>query len=165
MCLSGCAKYSAECELVIMPRLLKASNSALDTPAEQVRIYAFYNLGKYKGDVEKWRPASYADASEGVVSRNSNPDDFRIYNLMAEQSDEGDDTYVRLVLSSSPVMLVAVDPVNRFYGWRVFEYMIPMPQVYMPVRFQIWKPTTDLPVYEDLLWKMTGEKFDRQQSN
>ncbi len=156
--LTNCAKFSAECELIVKPRLKTSSSSADGVPAYDVRIYAFYNVGENQTEVERWRPASYADAEAGVIRRVDDPGNERLYNLMAGQ---GEDTYAHLVLSSSPVMLVAVDPVHRIYGWRFFQYMVPMPKMDIVVYFRPWAITETQP-YDDYYkpWRMRSEKFD-----
>ncbi len=130
--LAGCKKFSVECELVLQPRVMVSSGSDPLTPAYMARVYAFYI------DENEYRrpsilPASYADAEAGVIRRGTQ---VRSHNLMGEQQD---DTFVRLVLTKSPVLLVAVDPVNRFYAWRTFQYEIPLERLYVPVTFRTYQ--------------------------
>jgi hypothetical protein len=36
-------------------------------------------------------------------------------------------------------MLVAVDPMNKFYAYRVFRYQIPLEKILVPVTFKTWQ--------------------------
>ncbi len=80
------------------------------------------------------------------------------------QTQSGEDGYVHLVLTSSPVVLVAVDPVNRFYAWRTFRYEMPMPRMEIPVRFLLWRPTAEQPWYDDSEWRVVGAEYEQLQT-
>ena len=119
--LSGCAKYSSDCDLILRPRVVTvaASLPSGGQAAYDVSLYAFYLSGS---DIENWAPLSYADAASGTV-RNIETGEILPYSLMGNQSD---DTYVHMALSRSPVLLVAVDRYNEYYAWRSFEYKVPL---------------------------------------
>jgi hypothetical protein len=97
------------------------------------RVYAWYVSEADARDFN-WRPESWADADAGVV-RHKVSGEVRSHGQMARQ---GDDNYVHLTLSQSPVVLVAVDPVNKMYAWRVFKYEMPLSKIYVPVSFKAW---------------------------
>lgn len=154
--LAGCKKVSAECEFVIKPRLMVAEGSNPDQPAYMVRVYAFYNVGKLRKDAERdWRPASYAEAESGIIS-HTRTGEIRSYSLMGEQNDE--DSFVYMTLTSSPVMLVAVDPLSRFYAYGVFEYGIPMPTFYLAVHFKKWE--TEAPYKDGQYWTVVSAEYE-----
>ncbi len=130
---AGCVKFDSECEFIIKPRWLPVSmneQSSPDNPAYMVRVYAFYNVGKNPSEAERWRPRSFAQAEAGIIHHRTS-DQRHSYSLVGEQ---GDDKLVHLTMTSSPVVLVAVDPLNRFYAYGVFEYGIPMPQLEIVLR-------------------------------
>lgn len=154
LALAGCTKYSAEVEFVIMPRLQEFESSSPGNPAYEVRVYAFYDIGKSKTDAEVWAPGSYEAADAGLL-RNRTTGEVRSHNLMAVQSEE--DYNARLVLTSTPVILVAVDPVHEFYAYGFYEFGIPMPAMYIPVHFQIWKGNNP---YKDGLWTIVSAAYE-----
>lgn len=134
--LTGCAKYSVECELVVQPYVMISSGSDVHTPGYMVRVYAFYtDEAEYLNP--NWWPRSYADAEAGLI-RHRTTGEVRSYSLSAVQ-DNGGDGYARLILTKSPLVLVAVDPVNKFYAWRKFEYRVPLERVLLPVTFKIYQ--------------------------
>lgn len=144
--LAGCKKFSVECELVLQPRVMISSGSDPLTPAYMARVYAFYI-----DDDEYLRPdmipSSYADAEAGVIRNGTQ---MRSYSLAGEQQD---DTFVHLVLTKSPVLLVAIDPVNRFYAWRTFKYEIPLERIFVPVVFRTYQTEP----YKESDWMIISE--------
>lgn len=149
--LAGCTKYSVECELVVQPRVMISAGSGSSTPAYMARVYAWYIDDK---DIANWRPGSYADAEAGLV-RHRTTGEVRSHGLMAVQRTDFqsvEDSYVHLIISRSPVLLVAVDPVNRFYGYRKFEYKVPWDRALVPVTFKTWQLS-----YDEYGWKMISE--------
>jgi hypothetical protein len=147
--LTGCKKFSVECDLVLQPRVMVSSGSDPRTPAYMARAYVFYiDEKEYRNP--SWRPASYADAEAGII-RNTRTDEVRSYNLAGAQ---GEDTYVHLVLTKSPIVLVAVDPVNRFYAWRTFQYEIPLERIFVPVVFRTYQTTP----YKESDWTFASEE-------
>jgi hypothetical protein len=99
------------------------------------RVYVWY-IDETDARDGIWRPGSWADAEAGIV-RHRNTGEVRSHALVGYQSDE--DNCVHLVLTKSPVLLVAVDPINRFYAWRVFRYKIPLESIRVPVTFRVWR--------------------------
>jgi hypothetical protein len=106
------------------------------TPAYMVRVYATYISDADVLDEGVWRPESWADAEAGLV-RHRTTGEVRSHGLMGVQDEE--DTYVHLILTSSPVVLVAVDQMNKFYAYRVFRYEIPLETIRVPVTFKTWQ--------------------------
>ena len=105
-----------------------------------------------------WRPSSYADAAAGVI-RHRTTGEGRSYSRMGEQdhSAERIDDYIHIPLTSSPVVLVAVDPVNRFYAYRKFEYKIPIEKILVPVTFKVW--LWEQP-YKENEWTVISERSE-----
>ena len=164
LCVSwGCRKYTGECELTVKPRRLVVASSPDNGSAHQVRIYAFYiGQGTKESDVveaRNWRPMSYSDAEAGIIT-NIYTGETRSTGLFAEQ---GDDYSVRLTLSSSPVVLVAVNAMDRYYAWRAFKYEIPMPRMEIVVRFLLYQSTAETPEYADADWRVTSEQYETGQ--
>lgn len=132
---AGCKKYSVECELVVQPRTMISSGSGEFTPAHLARVYAFY-VTETEARNQTWIPISYEDAEAGIITHRGTGE-VRAHSLAGGQ---GDDTYVRLVLTRSPAMLVAVDPVSRMYAYRAFKYEIPLREpLYVPVTFKVYQ--------------------------
>ncbi len=148
-----CTKFSSECEFIIKPRLMVLDSSNPGNPAYMARAYAFYNIGKTRSEAEQWAPESFSEAQAGLIT-NKGSKDKRTYNLAGEQ---GDDTFVHLTLTSSPVMLVVVDPISRFYAYGVFEYKVPMPRMEIVVHFKEW--LSEKP-YQEVYWTVVSEKYE-----
>ena len=157
--MSGCAKYTSDCEVVIRPRVLRVQSSpSSGEAAYMVKVYAYYIS---EDDIENWAPASYADAESGFI-RHKISGETRRSGFMREQPDYDDgaldeDTYIRFTFSNSPIFLVAVDPVNKFYAWRELEYKVPLDRLTIVLRFQLWKNAEQ---YKDSEWYISSENFD-----
>jgi hypothetical protein len=149
--LTSCARYDTECELVLQPRVMVSQGSDPLTPAYMARVYVWYITEKEYLD-NPWRPASWADAQAGVV-RHRETGEMRSFGLTGVQSDE--DGFIRVTLTRSPVLLVAVDPVNSFYAWRTFEFNIPLESVLVPVTFRTYYDVTQIP-YRQEEWTVTS---------
>ncbi|MDR2891323.1 MAG: hypothetical protein LBV18_07025 [Alistipes sp.] len=133
---TGCSTFSPECELVVQPYAMVSSGSDIQTPAYMARVYAFY-VDEREALEFSWQPDSYTDAEAGIV-RHRTTGEVRSHGLAAGQ---GDDDYIHLVLSSSPVLLVAIDPINGLCAWRVFKYQMPLERVFVPVTFKSYQST------------------------
>jgi hypothetical protein len=163
---TSCVKYSPDCELVIRPRVYPQQSTRPGGEAGYlVRVYAFYipeGDMDINNDTSKWAPASYAEAAAGVI-RHTETGAERVYGLMGEQ---GDDTYIHLTVSNSPVVLVAVDQINKFYAYRAFEYKPPLRQsITMTLQFQIWRPNTTYPdvKFTDSYWTVVNGKAEEER--
>jgi hypothetical protein len=154
LALAGCKKYSVECELVVQPRVMVSQGSDPRTPAYMARVYVWY-IDEKEHLNNPWRPASWADADAGIV-RHRSTGEVRSHGLAGTQSEE--DGYIHIPLTSSPVLLVAVDPINRFYAWRTFEFEIPLERVLVPVTFRTYYNTTQIPYREEEWTVMSEEK-------
>ncbi len=126
-----------------------SSGSDLLTPAYMARAYVFY-IDKKEFLNPTRRPASYADAEAGII-RHISTGEVRSYNLSGAQ---GEDNYIHLPLTKSPMMLVAIDPVNRIYAWRTFQYEIPLERLFVPVTFKAYQQTP----YTENLWRVVRER-------
>ncbi len=151
LALAGCTKYNVECELVLQPRVMVSEGSNPLTPAYMARVYVWY-IDKKEHLDHNWRPESYADAEMGVV-RHRGTGEVWPFGLTGTQAEDG---YVRIPLTSSPVLLVAIDPVNRLYAWRTFDFRIPLERVYVPVTFRTYYRPEQFP-YRDGDWTVLRE--------
>jgi hypothetical protein len=145
--LAGCTKYPVECELVVQPRVMVSEGSDPLTPAYMARVYVWY-INKKEHLDHKWRPESYTDAEAGVV-RHRDTGEVWSFGLSGTQS--GEKGYVHIPLTSSPVLLVAIDPVNKLYAWRTFEFRVPLESVLVPVTFRTYYRPEQFP-YRDGDW-------------
>jgi hypothetical protein len=136
-----------ETDLIIRPRI-KISEGSADAgePAYQMRLYAWYISDKEKKDNE-WVASSWEDADGGIIT-NTRTGERRSFEFLAEQPQielaEGEelkdeDTYIHLTLTRSPVFLVAVDPINRFYAYRTLEMPKPMSWMRLTLMIRTWK--------------------------
>jgi hypothetical protein len=146
--LTGCSKFSVECELVLQPHVMISSGSDPLAPAYMARAYVFYTDDREFLTPDRW-PSSYADAEAGII-RHRTTGEGTSFNLMEAQ---GDDTYIHLTLTKSPMVLVAVDPINRIYAWRTFKYEIPLERIYVPVSFKAYQQTP----YKENEWTVIKE--------
>lgn len=128
------------------------------TPAYMARIYAFY-ITPEEMRLDTWAPESYADADAGIV-RHLDTGERRAWDLVASQQDSADG-WIHLVVTSSPVLLVAVDPVNRIWGWRTIEYFVPLPRLTIPVHFRAYETAP----YTDSEWWLSPENPDTPAEN
>jgi hypothetical protein len=151
--LASCARYDPECELVLQPRVMVSQGSDPLTPAYMARLYVWYITEREYLD-NPWRPASWADAEAGVV-RHRTSGEMRSFGLSGVQGEE--DGFIHVPLTRSPVLLVAVDPVNRFYAWRTFEFKIPLERVLVPVTFRTYYNADQIPYREEEWTVMSDE--------
>lgn len=151
----GCTKFSAECDYVIMPQRMLVESSPKDQPAWLTRVYVFYlaeNETGEKATPNPWAPSSWADADAGIV-RNGNTGEVRLSSYVVEQ---GGDNYIHAVVSSSPVMLVVVNAYDKMYAWGTYKYEIPMPEVRLPLQFDIWKKGDEsVTSYGNMRWTVS----------
>lgn len=163
---AGCKKYDEECHLVVQPCVMVSAGSDPKTPAYMARVYAFYITERDEVD-ECWAPASYADAEAGIV-RHLTTGEVRTFGLVAEQrekdasgEDAEKDGFAHLVLSRSPVVLVAVDPVNKFYAYRTFAFQLPLrAPLYVPVTFRVYNSAA---AYEENKWKIASLESEQAE--
>ncbi len=144
--LAGCTKYSVECELMVQPRVMVSQGSDPRTPAYMARTYVWY-IDKKEHLDHKWRPESYADADAGIVRHRDTGEEWS-YGLMGSQNSDG---LISITLTSSPVLLVATDPINRLYAWRTFDFKVPLDRVIIPVTFRTYYTPEQFP-YKDGEW-------------
>jgi hypothetical protein len=121
------------------------------TPAYMARVYVWY-IDRKEYRENPWRPDSWADAEAGIV-RHRTSGEVRSHGLAGVQDDA--DGYIHIPLTRSPVLLVAVDPVNRFYAWRTYEFKIPLERVLVPVTFRTYYNMTQIP-YREEEWTVTS---------
>ncbi len=155
--LTSCTKYSVECELVVQPRVMVSSGSDPRNPAYMSRVYAWYVDEKDAYDMN-WYPASYADAEAGLV-RHRVTGEVRSHGLMGVQKSDYqsvEESYVHLILTKSPVVLVAVDPINRIYAYRTFRFKIPLERIFVPVTFKTYQPGP----YKENDWTIISEQSE-----
>lgn len=148
---ASCTKYTVECELVVQPYVKITQGSGDNTPAYLARAYVYY-IEEKEFLNPNWRPESYADADAGII-RHRTTGEIRSHGLMAGQGEDG---FVRITVTSSPMLLVAVDPVNKFYAYRTFQYKIPLERILIPVTFKIYQGTQ--PYKETDGWTYAGEQ-------
>lgn len=153
LCLAGCAKYSTEMLLIITPRSLPVQSSPPASPAYMITAYSYYIPAD---DIDNWAPRSYAEAEAGII-RHAATGQARSHDFAREQ---GEDTFIRFTLSRSPVLLVAVDPINRFYAWRKFEYPVPIETMNIVLRFLLWRTEAR---YTDSLWNIVNANLDEAE--
>jgi hypothetical protein len=142
-----CGKGDYETDLIIRPRIKIAEGSAdAGEPAYQMRVYAWY-ISKEEKMNNEWEAASWEDADAGIIT-NVRTGERRSFEFLASQPEvelaEGEvlkdeDTYIHLWLTRSPVFLVAVDPLNRFYAYRSLEMPKPMPWMRLTLMIRTWK--------------------------
>lgn len=160
--LSGCAKYTTDCQLIIRPRVftMKPNPTWDGDAAHMVRVYTYY-ISEDDMLNKTWAPASYADADAGIV-RHADTGEVLSHGLIGEQDKE--DTYVHLTLSRSPVLLVAVvaNSSYRFYAWRTLDYQVPLTgPVTIPVRFHLWEKNAQI---TDTYWTVVNADLQEQQA-
>jgi hypothetical protein len=145
--LAYCGKGDYETDLIIRPRI-KISEGSADAgeAAYQMRVYAWY-ISKNERLNNEWQAASWEDADAGIIT-NVRTGERRSFEFLASQPEitlaEGEElldeeTYIHLTLTRSPVFLVAVDPINRFYAYRSLEMPKPMPWMRLTLMIRTWK--------------------------
>ncbi len=102
--------------------------------ARDLDTYAYYV------DTVEWRIASYDDAVEGRITNKltgrtlETPDVWGAFNSSQEFQ-------CSLVLTESPAMIVAVDPVAKRYAYRSYELPVNLPRVDTKLYMAAWRPT------------------------
>ncbi|MDR2912696.1 MAG: hypothetical protein LBV38_05295 [Alistipes sp.] len=133
--ITGCTKFTPDCELVVLPRLMTSAGSDIQNPAYMTRLYGWYIDEK---DIMNWRPDTFADADAGII-RHRVTHEVRSHGITASQL--GEDIFISMIITRSPVLLVAVDPVSGMYAWRTFKYQIPLQTTRVPVSFKTYLDT------------------------
>lgn len=161
--LAGCGKANYETDLIIRPRIRVAeSSSAAGEAAYQMRVYAWYIAKEEK--LNTWEAVSWEEADQGIIT-NIKTGEKRSFEFLREQPEieleEGEqlndeDTYIHFTLTRSPVFLVAVDPLNKFYAYRSLEMPKPMEWMRVTLMLQLWKKEK----YKFLDWTIVNAKFE-----
>jgi hypothetical protein len=99
---------------------------------------------------------SYADAEAGLI-RHRNSGEVRSHSITGVQSNE-EPFHISLMVSSSPMLLVVVDPIDKFYAYRVFRYKMPLERILVPVTFQVWRWQAP---YREGDWTIVSEQSER----
>ena len=141
--LCACTKVKTDCNYVIVPHIQVEKNSAETTPQGLV-AYARY------GSAERWTVASYADASQGIFSDTESAEQ-RSYSLSSVQDQDGN---IVFRFTSSPLVLVVVDPTYGIYAWRSVTLTDNLWNLIVPVRFRPWR--TDY-TYTESKWTVVNE--------
>jgi hypothetical protein len=114
---------------------MTSAGSDIQNPAYMTRLYGWYIDEK---DIMNWRPDTFADADAGII-RHRVTHEVRSHGITASQL--GEDIFISMIITRSPVLLVAVDPVSGMYAWRTFKYQIPLQTTRVPVSFKTYLDT------------------------
>lgn len=149
--LSGCFKSVGYETDVILKSWVQAESSGELVPATGVVAYAF------EADTTTWTIASYEDALNGVLTRKGT-DETGVTPVkgVVMRVDSVNMDLLSMHVSSSPVVVVAVDTENKLYGYRQQELGENLPQLYTSVIFRPWK---QLKKYVDGTWRMINEFY------
>jgi hypothetical protein len=137
---------------VLKPRVEIVSGN--DAPAYMTRAYVYY-INDREALEGSWRPGSYADAEAGLV-RHRVSGEVRSHGLVGHQSDL-EPYYITLTVSSSPMLIVVVDSINKFYAYRVFKYTMPLERILVPITFKVWQGEKP---YRESEWTIVGEAYE-----
>ena len=149
--LSGCFKSVGYETDVILKSWVQAESSGELAPATGIVAHAF------EADTMIWTIASYEDALNGVLTRKGSGErGVAPVNGVAIRVDSVDMDLLSMHVSSSPVIIVAVDTENRLYGYRQQDLGENLPQLYTSVIFRPWK---ELKKYVDGSWRMINEFY------
>lgn len=149
--LAGCFKSVGYDTDVILKSWVQPESSDALQPAQGVVAYAF------EADTTTWTVASYEDALNGILTRKGTdergvpPVQGVLYRL-----DSIDMDLQLMRVSSTPVVVVAVDPENRLYGYRQQELGENLPRLFTSVVFRPWKR---MKKYVDGTWRMFNEFY------
>lgn len=149
--MSGCFKSVGYDTDVILKSWVQAESSGELVPATGVVAYAF------EADTMTWTIASYEDALNGVLTRKGSdergvaPVDGAVIRVDSVEMD-----LLSMHVSSTPVIVVAVDTENKLYGYRQQDLGENLPQLYTSVIFRPWK---QLKKYVDGSWRMINEFY------
>ena len=149
--MSGCFKSVGYDTDVILKSWVQAESSGELVPATGVVAYAF------EADTMTWTIASYEDALNGVLTRKGSdergvaPADGAVIRVDSVEMD-----LLSMHVSSTPVIVVAVDTENKLYGYRQQDLGENLPQLYTSVIFRPWK---QLKKYVDGSWRMINEFY------
>lgn len=171
LCLAGCGKANYETDLVIRPRIRRVDSSpAGGEAAYQMRVYAWY-IGEGE-KVDTWKAESWEDADAGIIT-NIKTGEKRSFEFMQEQPEielgegevlDDEQTYLHFYLTRSPIFLVAVDPLNKFYAYRMLETPKPMPVQRVTLMLQLWRKEVSYKFLEWTIVNATKEKEQEEQT-
>lgn len=148
----GCYEtVRVETMYTVRPYIQATSTDGLD-----VMDYNAYGWGFY-ADTAVYAVASYDDALEGIITSKVDGSK-KSYDLIGDKVDQGQ---LEFLLTSMPVMLVVVDPVEKLYAWRHAQIAANLPIMNVPVFFRPWKESS---LYIDTRWNMVNEFYVEEEA-
>lgn len=150
--LAGCFKeVSMRTDVVLKPWVQAESNGELQGVEDPV-AWAF------EADTAQWTVASYADALAGrLTDKRTGAEGPRPVEGALMRIDSVEIDLVSMHVERSPVVLVAVDPVNRLYGYRQLELGENLSPLWVSVVFRPWRLMRK---YVDGAWRMVNEFYE-----
>lgn len=156
--LGGCfKKVSYDTEYVLKP-LVQTESQGSFVPLEGAVCYAF------EVDPEAWTVASYDDAATGVLTSVEDPAlKLTPPDAMGEPYDEYEELTgcLAMRISGPAVMIVAVDPVHKLYGFRAQELGENLSPLFVSAVFRPWRQGRS---YTDGSWTMVNDFYEEESS-
>lgn len=152
----GCSKSVTFDTVYVLRPYVQDSTGAEMRTLPGVRAYAF------DADTTQWCVASYEDALAGVLTMRYAPDSKRSDPVAVATPYPASDTipasvnWVQMRVQLSSALIVAVDTVNRLYGYRQQEFHQNLSPYILSVAFRPWKEGN---AYSDGDWWMFNDFY------
>lgn len=135
LALTGCFKKVTTDTTAIIKTLVQEVSGGENVPTESVDVYAYYTK------TEDWEIRSYEDAANRIITstddgtQRSEPD---VVGEPYEKYETG--CYTSLRLTSSPAMIVVVEPQTRMYAY-MFKLLEAenLPETFLTLIFHSWR--------------------------
>lgn len=150
--LTGCLKSEEKANYYHFKPLAQYTSGDLGVALDDFKAYAF------EVDTTLWGVASFDDALQGILTSKENPSEqYADYYSTSEPTTlEGLTDRYALRLPESDVMVLAVDPVNRLYGYTQVAMKPAVGNLYVTLIFKPWKETT---AYKEGTWSFYNPEY------
>lgn len=133
--MTGCFKKVTTDTTAVIKTLVQETSGGKNVPSEGVEVYAYYTGS------EDWEIRSYDDAADRIITsatdgaQRSEPD---VVGEPYEKYETG--CYTSLRLTSSPAMIVVVEPQTRMYAY-MFKRLEAenLPETFLTLIFHSWR--------------------------
>jgi len=153
---AGCFKeVGTQTDLVLKPWLQHESGAPFEADSAVI-AYAF------EADTARWTVASYENARNGILTARNGSETRTGIRGERYGEDSIRTPMLRMHLERNPVILLAVDTVQRLYGFRAQELGENLSPLYVSVVFRPWR---QMRLYEDGAWIMINDFYEDGDEN
>lgn len=133
--MTGCFKKVTTDTTAIIKTLVQETSGGENVPTESVDVYVYYTGN------EDWEILSYEDAVNRIITSTTDSSQRNEPDVIGEPYEKYETgCYTAVPLTSSPAMIVVVEPQTRMYAY-MFKLLAAenLPETYLTLIFHSWR--------------------------